>query len=70
MLLILLNIVKSPFLTLLLENAQYCIIWMRHNSYNQTPILGSSQYFANVSNASLIYLVDKSLSNIIIISVG
>ena len=41
-----------------------------HNSYNQSPILGSSQYFANIIDASLNCLIDKSLSNIIIISLG
>lgn len=59
------NIIKSPFLTLLLVNAQYYIIGVCHNSYNQSPVLGSPQYFANMN---LIYLGDKSLSNIIIIS--
>lgn len=51
-------------------NAQHYLIWRGHKSYNQSPVLGSSQYFANINNTSLNYLVDKSLSNAIIISLG
>lgn len=41
-----------------------------NDSYDQSPTWDSSQYLANINNASLNYHVDKSLSNIIIISLG